>query len=132
LKDGFGSLTFNFVMDCINDALEGYPFGATHKNRKAKVDRTRGIRIEGKDIDNGEGGGRVGVFAKSDGRLTGINGLTRPRVIFFKIRFNTCIFKKGSLTKNKEVIRKQQMIDSRGASGNLHTFDISKPFPFEQ
>jgi hypothetical protein len=119
-------------MDCINDALEGYLFGATDKNRKAMVDRTRGIRIEGKDIENGEGGGRVGVLAESDEEITGINGLTRPRAIFVKTRFNICSFKKGSLTKNKEVIRKQQMMDSRGASGNLHTFDISKPFLFEQ
>jgi hypothetical protein len=45
LRKGFGSPTFNSKLDHVYDALEGYSFGASRKNGKAKVNGVGGVGI---------------------------------------------------------------------------------------
>jgi hypothetical protein len=71
---------------------------------------------------------RAGVFAKLDRRFGSIDGLTRISTILLKERINAASFKKVSFAKDKQVISKQQVMESRVISGNLKAFDETSSF----
>jgi hypothetical protein len=90
------------------------------------------VGVEREHLENGRGGRGVSILAESNRRFSCVDGLARPRAVCIKASFKAFSFKEGSLTKQQQIISKQEMVYSCGISSYLHPLDLSKSFLFEQ
>jgi hypothetical protein len=100
LRKGLRSLTFNLVLNFVNDALESISFGMTKQNRETKINEGGRVGVEGEDIEDGGRDGVGGIFAEYDGGFEGIDRLSKPPAILVKIGLDVASFPERGFPKN--------------------------------
>jgi hypothetical protein len=88
----------------------------------------RGIRKYSRNVSYS---GRQDVFVESDGRFEGINRLTRPLTILFQTRFYGSSYCDRGLTKDKQIICKEKMMNGLTILSNLQTLKRTRSLIFE-